>query len=162
MCAVAAVADAGPAQRTVGAEVIAMNVVDVAVFVVILSVAGDFLGVDPHVGLKVRVVVFHAFIDHRYDDFRIACDDLPYILDVDVSSRVCRSCDAFVTDVDVVPLVLERRVVEDVVVGLGRSGRLIWIVLSVGSLDRQSVVLHDLDASQTGSVLCHCLDVAVF
>ena len=66
-----------------------MDVIYITVPVVVDSVACDLLCVHPHVCLEVRMAVLHAFVNDCNDDLRVACDDLPYILDIDVCSCIC-------------------------------------------------------------------------
>ena len=49
-------------------EIVAVNVVDEAVAVVVFAVAGDFVGVRPDVRRKVAMGVVDAGVEHRHHD----------------------------------------------------------------------------------------------
>jgi hypothetical protein len=61
----------------VGNGVNAVDVVDVAISVIIDSVAGDFIGVSPHIRCDVRVVVIDTCIDDESDHIRWTSGDIP-------------------------------------------------------------------------------------
>ena len=68
----------------VGLEVVAVDVVDEPVAVVVDAVAGDLAGVDPDVVLQVRVQVVDTRVDNRHDDVGTAGGDVPGLGGVDV------------------------------------------------------------------------------
>src|SRR5262249_15114969 len=65
-------------------EVVAVNVIDVAVAVVVDAVAGDLAGVGPDVGRQVGMVIVHAGVDGRHEDAAGARGDVPRLGGVDV------------------------------------------------------------------------------
>ena len=70
-------------------EVIAIDIVHVAVAVIIQPVAGDFPRVDPHAGSQVLVLVIDGHIHDRHNDRRItgpAGGILPHVVHTDVRS----------------------------------------------------------------------------
>ena len=66
-------------------EIVAVDVIDVAVAVIILApLAAQFGGVDPHVGGQVGMIVIHARIDHGDDRVAAAGGGLPGLGRIDV------------------------------------------------------------------------------
>ena len=57
------------------------------------------------------------------------------------------------------PLILERRVVEDIVLRLCEGRRLVRIMLSVRCLYCKGVVLHQLYAWERGCLFCSAFDI---
>ncbi len=64
-------------------KIIAVNVVDEAVAVVILAVAGGFAGIRPDVRCKIAMGVVDAGVEHRHDDARASSSDVPGIRRID-------------------------------------------------------------------------------
>ena len=92
-------------------EVVAINVVDIAIVVVVATGRTVHLhGIDPHVLLQVLVVVVNAFVDDADNHVRMAGFDRPGAGGIDIATRggmVAR------TIVDIVPLLGKKRVVEE-------------------------------------------------
>ena len=60
--------------RTVGVEIVAVDIVDVAVAIVVNIIVGNLAGVGPHVVAERWVVHVHASIDDS-NDWTKACED---------------------------------------------------------------------------------------
>ncbi len=101
-------------------KVVAVDVVDVAVGVVVSVVARDFTRVGPHVGCEVRVGVVDAAVDDRNDDRGTARLAVPRFWRIDVGVDGTTG----LTGVVHAPELVEQRVVRygdrpDLVVRLG-------------------------------------------
>lgn len=70
-------------------EVVAVDIIDIAVVVVVDSVAGDFVGVDPHVVVQIGVVIVDTRIDYGDHSGPAAVRDIPGKRGIDIS--VCRA-----------------------------------------------------------------------
>ena len=66
-------------------EVIAVDVVDVTVHVVVDAVARDLTGVDPHVRSQVGMRVIHAGVDDGHDNVGRSGRDVPRLGRINVS-----------------------------------------------------------------------------
>ena len=71
-------------------KVIAIIVIDIAVVVIVNAVAGDFLGVHPHIGGKVRMIVINATVNDGNNDLLAARGDVPGFCGTDVNARISR------------------------------------------------------------------------
>ena len=68
-------------------EIISVDVISVSVVVVVGAVvAVVFFLIDPHGGRQIFMVVFDALVKHRHNHTRVACRELPCILDSDIGS----------------------------------------------------------------------------
>ena len=102
-----------PGNGTLGIKIIPVDIIDVAVSVIVDTVAGNLTGIDPHVVLQVGMRAFHAFVHHSYDDVRIAAGEVgPDISHIDVGTGHRRLGNGHITIVFVMPLVGQIRVVE--------------------------------------------------
>ena len=134
-------------------EVEAGDVVDIAVAVVIdarLSV--PFLFVVPDIALQVGVGGLDGLVDDGHDDRVVTAGQLlPDGLHVDVRPFVAGGADVHVAAVDVVPLVLEHRVVED---GVRLRGGREVAVEGVGDVVRgfseEDIVFHQFQLRDFG------------
>ena len=64
-------------------EIVAVNVVDEAVAVVVVAVAGDFVGVRPDIRRQVAMGVIDAGVEHGHHDLGASGADVPGIGRVD-------------------------------------------------------------------------------
>src|SRR5205823_7675554 len=90
-------------------EVPAVDVVDLAVAVIVDTVARDLARVRPEVGREIRMCVHHAVVDDRDDDARAARGHVPGRDEVGVGADEA----ATLSGVPQVPLVGKHRVVGD-------------------------------------------------
>ena len=67
-------------------HVIAVDVIDISVAVVIHAVVGNLTWIDPHVRLEVRVVVVDSAVDDRDAKVGIARPEVPSVDRSDVSA----------------------------------------------------------------------------
>ena len=123
MRAVAGVVDVVPRDDArVLDEVVAVDVALIAVAVVVLVRAVDFVLVDPHVVLQVGVLDHHALVEDGHDDRLVARREFPSLLALHVGVH-----DGFpaehVAAVHEVPLLREQHVVERIGRGFARPGR---------------------------------------
>ena len=123
MRAVAGVVDVVPRDDArVLDEVVAVDVALIAVAVVILVRAVDFVLVDPHVVLQVGVLDHHALVEDGHDDRLVARREFPRLLALHVGVH-----DGFpaehVAAVHEVPLLRKQQVVEGIGRGFARPGR---------------------------------------
>ena len=138
-------------------KVIAMNVIDVSVIVIIDPVAWNLTRISPHVSGQIRVVIVHAGIDHGDNHIPTADGFIPGFDSTDVGAGLAPELAAILHG----PQLAEQRIVGltqgfDLVIGLSiehrrihpQSGQLAGQGLPVGNLDpiqRQQVVVgHDL------------------
>ena len=98
-------------QRTVVHEVPAVDVVDIAVAVAVLTVL-RLVGIDPHVGGQVGMIPLHAVVDHGDHDPRIARAELPRLVAVDVGAGANPRIEIRIARIDVVPLLAQIGIVE--------------------------------------------------
>ena len=111
-----------PGNRTVGAEIVTVNVIHVTVFIVVDSIPRNFALIHPHVIGQVRMVVFHALVHDSYDDIGVTANQIaPDIIHVDVGTPRYIGREGLVALVVIMPLVGQHRVVE--FTGSRRSGR---------------------------------------
>jgi hypothetical protein len=135
-------------------EVVAVDVVHVAVAVVVRAVAGDLAGVGPDVVPEVRVVDVHALVDHAYHDVRATGGHIPGLGHVGVSIRGPAGLAGVIEapQVSVAGIVGSRgRVHLEVRLGVGDAGRLFVGLhgLGDGEVPRQ---VHDVHVA-AGQVL---------
>lgn len=123
MRAVAGIVDVVPRDDArVLDEVVAVDVALIAVAVVILVRAVDFVLVDPHVVLQIGVLDHHALVEYGHDDRLVARREFPRLLALHVGVH-----DGFpaehVAAVHEVPLLRKQQVVEGIGRGFARPGR---------------------------------------
>ena len=133
-----------PADRPVGDEIPAVDVVDFSVMVVIGTVLG-LSWIGPHVGREVRMGVLHAFVKDCDYHVRVTCSQSPCILDIHVGPGPCIGGQGHVPRIVVMPLVLQIRVVEGKRRRSGCHACCRGIRLQVRSPLHPGVVLHLID-----------------
>ena len=142
-------------------EVPAVYVVNISVSVIVDLVSGYFECIDPHVLLKVFVVILYRSVENSDDDFAVStCELAPYILDSDVGTCLCSGCDHLVADIDEVPLVFEeclfKRKVFTYVCLLGNRLRILYIK------GCESIVLHLGHDAHFCKSVSSCFSTATF
>ena len=101
-------------------EVVAVDVVHVAVAVVVQAVVGDLAGVGPHVGHEVGVRVVDTRVDHSDLEVRVAGEDVPGLHGVNVGARSPARLPGVVEAPKIgEPLVVRRPLDAQLVIGLG-------------------------------------------
>ena len=102
-----------PRERSVGNEVKAMDIIHIAISVRVRAVF-SLIRIRPHIGCKVRMIVFHAFVDYRDNDGVVTARYLPPdIGNIDISPRDCGFRNRLVAGIAVMPLSCEQRVIEN-------------------------------------------------
>ena len=95
-----------PRYRTFCFEVIAVNVVNKAVSVIVYTIVRNLRLIYPHVVLEVRMGVFYTLVNHCNNDIRVSAGNgCPYVKHIHVGSGKRRLRDGCTTIVFVVPLV---------------------------------------------------------
>ena len=135
--------------RLIHAEIVAIDIIHIAVSVIIDSVAGDFLFIFPHIGREVRVIVSHTLVHDCHDDGRVTGRKFPCIIDIDVRARHgCIDRLAFLCGM-IMPLGCERRVIERslyVTCGLCRRSRFPGCGFHLVQSFQPVVVLYPFDS----------------
>ena len=123
-----------------------MDIIHIAISVRIRAVF--FLSrIGPHVGCKVRMIVFHAFVDYRDNDGVVTARYLPPdIGDIDISPRDCGFRYGLVTGIAVMPLSCEHRIIENLL-GRCRFGRHFFarIAFTVRHFQERGIVFYGFD-----------------
>ena len=76
-----------PGNRPVVNEIVAMDVIDITIIIIIDTVACNLVRICPHIISQVRMGIFHSFIHDCDNNRRISTSQLaPDILYIDVSA----------------------------------------------------------------------------
>src|SRR5690606_4643682 len=88
-------------------KTISVNIVDIAVVVVIHSVAGNLIIVNPHIVFEIRMVCLYSSISYRDDNVGTSRFNLPGVEQLDISAGTASA----LTCVMVMPLSFEKRII---------------------------------------------------
>ena len=64
-----------------------INIIDVAISVIIYTIARYFTGVDPDIGGEILMGIVNTCIDHSYDDGKASCIDIPCFDSINIRIR---------------------------------------------------------------------------
>ena len=141
-------------------KIISVYVIYIAVAIIIHpGSAVKLVLIDPHVLRKVRMVVLHAEVEHRYYHFRTAGLEPPRIGDIDVGSTDSRRGNLLAPVIVIVPLGTQLRVIERAEIRRSGHSPCHWIGPSVGRQLQPVVELHPADFLISGHHVCKAVEV---
>ena len=130
-----------------GEKIVAVHIVNIAVAVVVYSVAGNLSLVHPHVGFQVGMGVQHALVDDSHDNVGVAAaKGCPNVTDVHVSSGNDLRGEGGIAGILVIPLIIKVRVVELVTRTGGRNGLAGRIYNAVGAFGDDRFVFDQFNS----------------
>ena len=144
-----------PLNGTVCNEIVAVNVVYIAVPVVVNAVSGDFFGVHPHIVLKVRMGVFDTFIHHGHNNGGVSAGEaVPDGYDIDIGPGKGRGRNGKVSYILIMPLLGQVGVVE---LAVGHSAFRFRKTVNkpVGNAFADGFILNQLDFRDRGGLQHH-------
>ena len=94
-----------------------MDIIRVSVPVIIHSVIRNLISIDPHIGSQVRMVPLDRLVYHCNNHRRVSGTQPPHIFYIYICSCPCSRSNPEITDILIVPLVRERRIIK------GSTGR---------------------------------------
>ena len=83
-CAVCAVIIVIPWVAVVITEIVTINIIDITISIVILSIAGDFTFVDPHICHQIRVCVVNSCINYCNYNIIITSFNVPCFCSINI------------------------------------------------------------------------------
>ena len=134
-----------------------IDIINIAVAIVILAIVRNLIWVYPHIGKQIGMRVLNTLVNDCNDNLRVTSCVLPSSLSTDILASLS-ILEGYSSVVDIVPLLVQHRVVERATCSTGHSHLVSWNCCNLWAVN-SGIKLYTRDLRHLSILCCRTLDI---